>query len=392
MGKDIVRLGMIGCGRRSAAYAGIVKAVPGCQLVALCDRIPALVERARKLFGDPTIRRYTDHRALLEDQDVEAVIVCTEPEYQAELSCEAMNAGKDVFSEVPAAYNGLEECWRLVLTVEQTGRRYYLGEQIRHSPLMRYWRKLVQEGVLGTILFAEGHYLHGMGAERAWRDPETGDLLTWEEAQRTNRKERTRLWTMKHPIWYGAHELSPLLMVLDDRIISVSTLETGRPSRRYQDVPFPGMNEPFPIPDLQVALMQTSRGTILRLAVGFQVPTSEHHWYHLWGTKGEVETRRGSGEPGYRFLHPDPLPRGGFVPKAREPIPWFHLAGVPPPEIEKDLPWKKPVIGEWTVYPWRTLSDGSGKEKNQIWMCIARSKRLRPAWSPANRSKKEASD
>jgi hypothetical protein len=42
--------------------------------------------------------------------------------------------------------------------------------------------------------------------------------------------------------------------------------------------------------------MHTAQGAILRLAAGFIAPSAEpHHWFHLLGTAGEVETGRRGG-------------------------------------------------------------------------------------------------
>lgn len=343
-----VRLGLIGCGRRAPSWPRTIKATPGCRLTALCDRVAPRLRRIKELAGGPAVREYTDHRELLDDPEVDAVIVSVEPEVQAGLAAEAMEAGKDVVSEVPAAFN-LDECWHLVLTAERTGKLYYLAEQIRHTVLCRHWRHLVQSGVLGSILFVEGHYLHAMAADRAWRDPETGEQLTWEQARNAPRKTRTRLWNMRHPILYGPHELSPLLKVIDDRVVSVSCFSTGAPSKRYREVPFPGMDMDFPIPDLEVALMQTTRGTVVRFAAGFQAPVSEAHWHHILGTTGEVETRRGPDETGYAYTFPDPVLKGGEERVPRTPVPWFHAAGQPPPDIlaeyDADLPFEARQTG-----------------------------------------------
>ena len=157
--------------------------------------------------------------------------------------------------------------------------------------------------------------------------------LTWEQARTAPRKVKTRLWNLTHPILYGPHELSPLLKIIDDRVTSVSCFATGTPSKRYREVPFPGMDVEFPVPDLEVALMQTTRGTVMRFAAGFQVPLSETHWHHLLGTKGEVETRRGAGEPGYSYTYPEPVLLDGPYRVPRTAVPWFHPGVSPPPEI-----------------------------------------------------------
>jgi predicted dehydrogenase len=198
---------------------------------------------------------------------------------------------------------------------------------------MRYWQWCVRHDRLGSILFAEGHYLHAVAQERFWRHGRTGELLTWTQAQTTAERVKTRMWSMTHPILYGPHELSPLLKVLDDRVVSVSCYSTGAPSKRFREVPFPGQFEEVGIPDLEVALMQTAKGAIVRFAAGFQVPVSQHHWYHILGTKGELETGRGLDEPGHSYSMPLPVieTRTHNVPRAAEP--WFGGAVPPPSDV-----------------------------------------------------------
>lgn len=346
--KDIVRFAMIGCGRRAPAYPRTMKVVKNAKIVALCDFVAPLVKEIKKIAEDDTIREYTDYRKMLDDGGFDAVIVCTEPEYQVKLSIDVMEAGYHVLSEVPVGYS-LEDCWKLVVATERTKKIYYLGEQIRHTPLMKYWKELVQTGVLGSIIFAEGHYIHAMSCYRFWRHTETGKLLTWEEASKTDKKVKTRQWTLKHPILYGPHELSPLLKVIDDRVVSVSCYSSGSPNRRMKEIPFPGQFEEFPDPDIEVALMRTEKGTIIRFAASFTTPVSIPHWYHLLGTKGEVETARGKDEPGYSYFYPVPVMEEGIqhIPRTKES--WFHFYGVPPEDIkeriEKDIPEEARTTG-----------------------------------------------
>ena len=83
--------------------------------------------------------------------------------------------------------------------------------------------------------------------------------------------------------------------------------------------------------------MRLSKGTVMRFAAGFQAPASESHWYHLFGTKGEVETRRGKGETGYSYLFPGPVVLERACRSPRTPQPWFHFQGQPPEEIAHGL-------------------------------------------------------
>jgi predicted dehydrogenase len=88
------------------------------------------------------------------------------------------------------------------------------------------------------------------------------------------------------PIHYLPHELSPMLKVLDDRVVSVTAMSTGSPSYSHPEIA---------APDIQVALMKTEKDAILRLATGFTQPVCHargHHWYHVMGTRGSVEWKR----------------------------------------------------------------------------------------------------
>ncbi len=87
------------------------------------------------------------------------------------------------------------------------------------------------------------------------------------------------------PIHYLPHELSPMLKVLDDRVVQVVAMGTEPPSRSH-----PRISQP----DMQVALMKTAKSTLMRLAVSFthHEPKGDHHWHQFLGTRGRVEWRR----------------------------------------------------------------------------------------------------
>jgi predicted dehydrogenase len=257
--------------------------VDGARLAALCERFAPLLDDAGRGAGDPEVVAYRDFDDMLGSPGVDAVVVTVEPHNQPEIICRALESGKPVICEVPLAYT-LEDCWRIILAVEKSGLAFSMAEQLRYSGHVLTWQKMVEEGELGKILFAEGQYLHGMGPEKFWLDGSTGNPLTWEEAEAHPNAVKSRFWHMPHPILYLPHELSPLLKVLDDRVHRVTCLGTRKQSYYHQG---------FPVPDLEVATMRTCKDTVLRLAAGFNAPTPvPNHWFSVMGTKGSVETNR----------------------------------------------------------------------------------------------------
>jgi predicted dehydrogenase len=146
------------------------------------------------------------------------------------------------------------------------------------------WRRLVADGSLGEITFCEGQYIGYYGTTQFFQDPATGEFCGVADLDDHPGAAPTWLQRMP-PIHYLPHELSPMLKVLDDRVVEVVAMSTDAPSKSHPEI---GQ------PDIQVALMKTERGAVLRLATGFTqpVPHRGHHWYQVMGTKGSVEWKR----------------------------------------------------------------------------------------------------
>ena len=314
-----VKIGIIGTSRRGQYLSSLYHTIDGCRITAICDRYEHLVQQAWTQLGDNAIARYTDHHAMLREADIDAVMIIVQPEHAADLIVEALEAGKHVMSEVPLAYS-LEDCWRIVLAVEKSGLKFQLAEQMRYAPFIQAWRQMVQDDRLGKVLFVEGEYLHGMTDERYWVDSETGVMLDYHDAANNPKAIKSRFWNLTHPIYYLPHELSPILSLINDRVVKVSCMSTRRPSYYH---------EWFPNPDIEVALMHTENDVILRLAAGFTMPTLHKnvtggHWYHVMGTKGSVETHRSNAERMKMWLPFEMM---------NEPaeVAWEHTAQTAPP-------------------------------------------------------------
>jgi len=279
-----LRMGLVGLGNRGLhGWIPTVKAVAGIEITAVCDKLQALADQGVRNTGGPDVKGFTDVDRMLKDANIDVVGIVVEPENQPDLIVRSVEAGKHVVCEVPLTFK-LDECRRIVRAVEKSGITFCMAEQMTFHPFTRAWRKLREEGWLGHVVYAEGQYLHGMGDDRLWHEAGTGRRLSRAEAAKTPNKYKSRVWNMPHPIWYLPHEFGPFLRILEDRIKTVTCFATRRPSYHYEELP---------LPDIEVALMRTENDTIIRQACGFCMPTARpFHWYHLLGTKGEVETSR----------------------------------------------------------------------------------------------------
>ncbi|MEQ7006744.1 Gfo/Idh/MocA family oxidoreductase [Actinopolymorpha sp. B17G11] len=285
---DEIRIGVAGLGPRAVGtWIPMLQRIPGFRVTALCDPIAPLLDRARAQLSFPSsVRTYQAYDELLGDPRVDAIALTVRTARQGDLAAIALEAGKHVHAEVPAAH-AIEDCWRIVLAVERTGRIYQLAEQTRYWGFVEAWRSLVASGRLGRITLCEGQYFHHYVAGM-FQDPHTGDLLG--PAALAAHPDARPTWAqLMPPIHYLPHELSPMLRVLDDRVTQVVAMSTDAPSAAH-----PALAQP----DMQVALMRTRKGTLLRMAASFAQPHPDGnwHWYQVLGTGGRVEWSRGAGD------------------------------------------------------------------------------------------------
>ena len=282
---DEIRIGIAGLGGRSRRWISTLLKMPGYRITALYDWIEPLHERALSLIeyrNDVVV--FSDYEDFLSYENMDAVGLVVRRKDQGAMAAQALEAGKHVNMEVPAAHT-MEDCWRIVTAAERTGRVYQLAEQTRYWGFVDAWRDLVAEGRLGRVTYCEGQYIGYYGTRQFFQDYKTGQQCRVEELPSHPGAEPTWLHLMP-PIHYLPHELSPMLKVLDDRVVEVTAMSTGSPSYSH-----PEINQP----DIQVALMKTEKDRLLRMATGFmqKIPSRRgHHWYQVIGTRGCVEWKR----------------------------------------------------------------------------------------------------
>lgn len=150
------------------------------QLTVAAD---AVLERAQELSCQvPGASATTDWTHAVSRPDVDAVVVSTTNQWLAAISLAAVEAGKHVLVEKPAARNS-GELLALIAAAESQKVCVQVGFNHRYHPGFQKAREIVDSGVLGPLMFIRGRYGHGgrPGYEREWRSiPEIsggGELL-----------------------------------------------------------------------------------------------------------------------------------------------------------------------------------------------------------------------
>lgn len=292
MVENPIRLGVIGLGNR-AVHNVVAKAISyeDYALVSVCDirpELPAKVVSDVEKGHGLKIRGYTDFEEMLSREQLDAVAVQVDADKQVPIACRAMESGCHVMMEVPVGYS-MEHCWQLIATVERTGKVFLLMEQLRYAGYVQAWRHIVQTGVIGKPLFVEGEYFDDK--PDAFFQDERGRF--YGEQQARGNPEARPTWRHLVPtIGYLPHEMSPMLHVLEDRVVQVVGMSVREKSYRYDSIDRA---------DIQVALMHTEKDTILRMAVAHTLPSIKRgdlvsHWHHIKGSEGVLEWRRSDTE------------------------------------------------------------------------------------------------
>lgn len=162
-----VRIGFIGLGQRGMVTLRRYMMIEGIDIVALCDVNSIHLAEAHRLLASDG--RYTPTsydsaggwRTMCQRADVDLVYICTDWLTHTPMACYAMEHGKHVAVEVPAATT-VEECWQLVDTAERTRCHCFMLENCCYDTFHQGILAMEEKGLFGEITHAEGAYIHDL--------------------------------------------------------------------------------------------------------------------------------------------------------------------------------------------------------------------------------------
>ena len=206
------RIGIIGVGGRGTSHLKGLLSRPDVEIPAICDIRKAHAARAKDLVvksGREAPEVYTvagaiyepretvpgsalpipvetaesrdAYKKLIARDDIDAVIIATPWRFHVPIAVAAMQAGKYVGVEVPAAYT-IDGCWDLVNTSEATGMPCMILENVCYRRDVMAILNMIRQGLFGEMIHARCGYQHnlklldehgnfgpGTGGEAVWR-------------------------------------------------------------------------------------------------------------------------------------------------------------------------------------------------------------------------------
>ena len=149
-----MKIGIIGCGWIAEAHVASYKMCPDVEIVAAADLVPGKAEAFCKAQGLEGVRCYPDHKSMIDNEQLDAVSVCTYNRTHAECTIYALNKGIPVLCEKPMAVT-LDEAVEMRKAEKASGKILSIGFQPRLDANMQMIKKIVQSGELGKIYYIQ---------------------------------------------------------------------------------------------------------------------------------------------------------------------------------------------------------------------------------------------
>ncbi len=274
-----VRIGIVGMGDRGRTALRLLLPVEGAAVTALCDTREERLEEARRMTGNKTgVECYCGNDAyqrLCASEEVDLVYICSDWDSHAKIALEAMQQGKHVAAEVPAATT-MEELRALVATAKKTGRYCTLLENCCYDPQVQEAVAAIRRGDIGEVVHAEGTYYHCL--DDRWTD--------WR--LRINRERRGDL--------YPTHELGPICQALgigrDDEMQSLMCMDSAALTgpRLYEERRSEAAPD-FRNGDHTTTLIRTRRGRTILLRHDVMTQQPYDRSLTFIGTRGRIDLK-----------------------------------------------------------------------------------------------------
>jgi len=287
---ETVRIGFVGLGNRGPGAVNRMRKIEGVDIKALCDIRPEKVNAVKKsLEGsshNPQV--YTgkeeEWKKMCDRPDLDLIYIATPWSLHAPMAVYAMNQGKHVCIEVPAAKT-LEECWQLVETSERTKKHCIILENCCYDFFELLTLNMSRQGLLGEIIHGEGAYNH--------------DLLN------SNFKKGGYydMWRLKENMrngnLYPTHGLGPVAQVLDinrgdrmDYLVATSTNDFSMGAKAKELAATDDFYKEFATKsyrgNMNVTTIRTEKGKTIMLQHDVSSPNIYSRIFKISGTRGSV--------------------------------------------------------------------------------------------------------
>jgi len=149
-----LKIGIIGTGWIADAHIIEYKNMPDVEIVAGADLVEGKAEAFFKKWEVEGVKCYHDHKSMLDNEELDAVSICTYNRTHAQCAIYALEKGVNVLLEKPMCVT-LDEAIEICKAEKKSGKVISIGFQPRLDPNMQMIKKIVEAGELGQIYYIQ---------------------------------------------------------------------------------------------------------------------------------------------------------------------------------------------------------------------------------------------
>ncbi len=287
----VVRIGIIGAGNRGSHHAGTLTRISDVEIKAVSDLSPERFDRLkRNLANSDHHPEYyygsdVEWKKLCERNDLDLVLITTPTYLHTEMAIYAMDRGKHVITEVPAALT-IKECWDLVYASEKNKKHCMMMENYSYMPFHITTLNMAKKGFFGEIVHGDGAY---------------------NTSKMKNNFSKTTYWNMwwlrlygsRHGNIYPTHGMGPIAQMMNinrgdqfDFLVSVESKDFMMAKKAgelaHQDPFYEEFTKLQYRGNMSSMLIKTKKGRTLNIQHDATSPSPHNLIHGVYGTNGAV--------------------------------------------------------------------------------------------------------
>ena len=297
-----LRLGVIGTGLRGQWMTHLSLLRNDVDIKAICDIDSEMINKTLNIIkkgqgNPPDVYKNGEHDFLnlVKRDDIDAVYIATPWEWHHPMAIAAMQEGKHVGTECPAALT-VSDLWDLVNTSERFNRHCMLMENVCYRRDVMAVLNMVRKGVFGELLHCQGGYQHDLRDVKFNNGKQPyGGGLEFNEGGYSESKWRTQHSVDRNGDLYPTHGIGPLNTMLDinrgNRFVHLTSTATQPRGLSKHIIDQGGETHPnakikFKLGDVVTTVIKCENGQTVVLSHDTNSPRPYSLNFRVQGTEG----------------------------------------------------------------------------------------------------------
>ena len=172
-----LNIGIIGTGDRGKGLMRLINKIEGMNLIAVCDTLSFRLDQASIIA--PKAKRYSNHKEILSNKDLDAVIICTPFNSHASISSDAVDASLHIYCEktmVKGDQNTIDLFHKVKTKHDKV---FQTGHQYHSSRLYSHIVEMIQAGEIGEVSTIHAQWNRNGNWRRRVQDPKYERQVNW---------------------------------------------------------------------------------------------------------------------------------------------------------------------------------------------------------------------